>query len=212
MNLTLRVAGVGSVGSTTLIKRENFTCTVVVAERVSKRSHKLGSVQLMMRSYCSLEFRSLDVARMLLLLLLMMMMVMMVVVVKVLLVGNVDSTTLIKLEVFTCIFVVAERVSKRFHQLGSVQLTVERLTACPPPPVIVADVDDEKLLFTGLPVTRRGKDAAAAAAADDGGESDEDDEQKLKNFVQTAAGAEILHVTYSTQRDNAVITFRTTPG
>jgi len=115
---------------------------------------------------------------------------------------------LIKLEVFTCIFVVAERVSKRFHQLGSVQLTVERLTACPPPPVIVADVDDEKLLFTGLPVTRRGNDAAAA----DGGESDEDDDQKLKNFVQTAAGAEILHVTYSTQRDNAVITFRTTPG
>ena len=150
-------------------------------------------------------------ARMLLLLLLLMMMV---VVVNVLLVGSVDSTTLIKLEVFTCIFVVAERVSKRFHQLSSVQLTVERLAACPPPPVIVADVDDEKLLFTGLPVTRRGKDAAAAAADDDDddGESDEADDQKLKNFVQTAAGAEILHLTYSTQRDNAVITFRTTPG
>jgi len=75
--------------------------------------------------------------------------------------------------------------------------------------VIVADVDDEKLLFTGLPVTLRGKDAAAAA---DGGESDENDEQTLRNFVETAAGAEIRYVTYSTQRDNAVITFHTTPG
>ena len=82
--------------------------------------------------------------------------------------------------------------------------------------MIVADVDDEKLLFTGLAVTRRGKDAADAADDDDGGggggESDENDEQKLRNFVQTAAGAEIRHVTYSTHRDNAVITFHTTPG
>ena len=68
--------------------------------------------------------------------------------------------------------------------------------------MIVADVDDEKLLFTGLPVTQRGKAAAAEIS----------DEQKLKNFVQTAASAKILHVTYSTQRDNAVITFHSTPG
>ena len=72
--------------------------------------------------------------------------------------------------------------------------------------MIVADVDDEKLLFTGLPVTQPGKDVVAAADADI------NDEQKLKNFVQTAASAKILHVTYSTQRDNAVITFHTTPG
>ena len=123
-----------------------------------------------------------------------------------------STIILIKRDMVACTVVVAERVSKRSHQPNAVQLTVERLTACPPPPVIVADVDDEKLLFTGLPVTRRGKHAAAAAAAADGGESDENDEQTLRSFVQTAAGAEILHVTYSTQRDDAVITFHTTPG
>jgi len=96
---------------------------------------------------------------------------------------------------------VAERVSQRRHQLGSTELTVERLVAWPPPPIISTDVDQLKLLFTALPVT-------AAAAADNG----DDDEQKLRNFVQRAAGAEIGHVTYSSDRDKAVISFQSTPG
>jgi len=84
--------------------------------------------------------------------------------------------------------------------------------------MMLADVDEEKLLFSGIPVTQRqqqtrGKDAAAA---DDGDDDDDDggkdDEQKLKKFVQSASGAQIRHVTYSTQRDSAVVTFASTPG
>ena len=104
----------------------------------------------------------------------------------------------------TCNALVAERVSKRRHRLESKELKVERLVACPPPPIISADVDELKLLFTSLPVSANCKDAAAAAAADD-------DEQKLKEFVQAAAGAEIQHVTYSSERDKAVIAFQSTP-
>ena len=95
-------------------------------------------------------------------------------------------------------------MSQRRHQLGSTELTVERLVAWPPPPIISTDVDQLKLLFTALPVTARNN----AAAADNG----DDDEQKLRNFVQRAAGAEIGHVTYSSDRDKAVISFQSTPG
>lgn len=108
-------------------------------------------------------------------------------------------------------------MSQRRHQLNSAQLTVEKLVARPPPPMISADVDDQKLLFTDLPVTERhhqqtrGK-SAAAADDDEVSDHDENDAQKLKNFVQSAAGAEISHVTYSSERDKAVVSFATTPG
>ena len=101
-------------------------------------------------------------------------------------------------------------MSKRRHALNSTALSVEKLAARPPPPVIQADVDDEKLLFTHLPVTRH--QPAAAAAEDDEDEDGGRDEQKLKAFVRSAAGAQISHVTYSSQRDKAVVSFRTTPG
>jgi len=112
------------------------------------------------------------------------------------------------------------RVSKRSHKLDSVQLAVEILSARPPPPLILADVDGEKLVFSDLPVSQypqrtTGKAAAAAAATDASGDDTDDDgndEQKLKEFVQSAAGAQIGHVTYSTQRDKAVVSFLSTPG
>jgi len=102
-------------------------------------------------------------------------------------------------------------VSKRSHELDSVRLAVEILSARPPPPLILADIDEEKLLFSDLPVSQhhqRTTGKAAAAATDD----DENNEQKLKKFAQSAAGAQIGHVMYSTQRDKAVISFLSTPG
>ena len=110
-------------------------------------------------------------------------------------------------DVVTCNAVVADRVAKRRHRLDSTELKVGRLVACRPPPMISADVDELKLLFSGLPVTdppRNHHDDAAGGGGDDG--------QKLKKFVQRAADAEIRHVTYSSERDKAVIDFHSTPG
>jgi len=79
--------------------------------------------------------------------------------------------------------------------------------------MILSDVDERKLLFSGFPVTQRHQLAGVKDAADDtNGDADENDEQKLKNFVQRATEARIDHMTYSTQRDKAVVTFHTTPG
>lgn len=101
----------------------------------------------------------------------------------------------------------ADRVSKKDHQLDKVDLVVERLVACPPPPMVSADVDEQKLLFTGLLVTQKTRNKAAEAVCDD-----VDDVENLKNFVKKAAGTQIVHVTYSTERDKAVITFQAIPG
>jgi len=104
--------------------------------------------------------------------------------------------------------VAAARVSKRTHALDATPLTVEKLAARPPPPMILKDVDEDELLFTHLPLSQQ----RTAAAADDDDATNRDDKQKLKAFVESAAGAEISDVTYSAQRDKAVVSFCTTPG
>jgi len=81
--------------------------------------------------------------------------------------------------------------------------------------MILADVDDKKLLLSYLPVSGHhehtaGKDTTTGSGVSGGGE--QIDEQKLKSFVQSAARAHIRHITYSTQRDKAVIDFLSTPG